>query len=85
MKVQRTSFQSNRPFVVVICKNSHDRSPMSEMMFAVMCFLLFSHLFVLFLLLSSGIKMTNKAGIPILGKKFGAIPNKYLTIKLSPL
>jgi hypothetical protein len=29
--------------------------------------------------------MTNKAGIPILGKKLRAIPNKYLTIELSLL
>ena len=41
-------------------------------MFAVMC-LLFNHLFVLFFSLIIGIKMTNKAGIPILGKKLDAL------------
>jgi hypothetical protein len=30
-------------------------------------------------------RTTNNAGIPIAGKKLGAIPNKYLTVMLSPL
>lgn len=83
MIVQRTSFQSKCNFVEVACKNSQDRSPVSEIKFAVMCLFSVSHL--LFLLLNIGIKATNKAGIPIPGKKLGAIPNKYLTAGLLPL
>jgi hypothetical protein len=47
-----------------------------------MCFLSFNHLFFG---CRPGIKIKNNEGIPIAGKKLGAIPRKYAIVKLSPL
>lgn len=80
--VQRISFQSKCNFVDVAWINSHEISPVSEIKFAVKCLYSFNHLFVPF---NCGIMITNKAGIPIAGKKFGATPNKYFIVKLSPI
>jgi len=35
--------------------------------------------------LKTGMKMTNKAGIPMAGKKLGAIPSKYARVIFWPL
>ena len=82
ISVQRISLQSKCPLVVSVCKNSQDRSPASEIRFAVMYFFSFNHLFVHFI---CGIITMNNAGIPIAGKKLGAIPNKYFIVKFPPV
>ena len=56
-------------------------SPTSENMFADICFFSFNHLAFN---LNCGIKTTKSAGIPMAGKKLGAIPSKYFTVQLLP-
>jgi hypothetical protein len=83
MHVQSISFQSNIK-LPVRCKNYHPISPVIELILATLCLFCKSQFVESGFLTRCGIRITNNAGIPMAGKKFGATPNRYSIVAFAP-